>query len=58
MLGYLSYGRDKVEVRVTEEAGAGLFATSTIAKGEVMYAIDVDNTLNSRDIREVCHSSS
>lgn len=53
VLGYISSDRDKLEVRVTEEAGAGLFAAKPIAKGEVLYAIDVGDTINTRDVREV-----
>jgi hypothetical protein len=54
VLGFLRSGKDKIEVRVTPESGAGLFTTSVVAKGEVMYSLDVENSINSRDFREVC----
>ena len=58
VLGYLSSDRDKLEVRVTDEAGAGLFAARPISKGEVLYAVDVADTINTRDVREVRLSDS
>ena len=54
VLGFLRSGKDKIEVRVTPESGAGLFTTSVVAKGDVMYSLDVENSINSRDFREVC----
>jgi hypothetical protein len=53
VLGFLRSGKDKIEVRVTPESGAGLFTTSVVAKGDVMYSLDVENSINSRDFREV-----